>query len=108
MEKQIEKLLEDIAADYKAWQGVGGRQRGEIQFRMYDEFVLSLRVEHGRKYIKIIQGDGVWGFINKCNKKFREGDILKAAGWNAPALNKPRGNVLDGNYEINWTGPKYL
>jgi hypothetical protein len=30
MEKQIEKLLEDIAADYKAWQGVGGRQRDDL------------------------------------------------------------------------------
>jgi hypothetical protein len=33
---------------------------------------------------------------------------LKAAGFNAPALNSPRGNVLTGNYPIQWTGPLYL
>ena len=41
-------------------------------------------------------------------KHFKKGDILKAAGYNAPALNQPRGNVLTGNYNIRWTGPLYL
>ena len=41
-------------------------------------------------------------------KHFKKGDILKAAGYNAPALNQPRGNVLTGNYPIQWTGPLYL
>ena len=50
----------------------------------------------------------VWGFINLKNKKFKEGDLLKASGWRAPALNKSRGNIFDNNYVINWTGPKYL
>ena len=39
---------------------------------------------------------------------FKKGDILKAAGYNAPALNSARGNVLTGNYAIQWTGPLYL
>ena len=59
----------------------------------------------GQKYIKIIiceNGNGrqpqhksVWGFINKSNPNFKEGDILKSAGWTTPALNKPRGNLLE-------------
>ena len=40
--------------------------------------------------------------------KFQKGDVLKAAGFNAPALNSARGNVLTGNYAIQWTGPLYL
>ena len=41
-------------------------------------------------------------------RNFKKGDILKAAGYNKPALNSARGNVLDGNYAIQWTGPLYL
>jgi len=71
----------------------------------------------GKKYIKIISEDtqrSVWGFINVGNDKFKVGDILKAAGWASPALNKARGNVLEG-YEVRGKrnymrmyGPDYL
>ena len=71
----------------------------------------------GRKYIKIICVDEnqrqVWGFISKENfKHFKVGDVLKSAGWNTPALNQPRGNLLEG-YEIpmgtmRLYGPDYL
>jgi hypothetical protein len=52
----------------------------------------------------------VWGFIQKeDDKKFRAGDILKAASWAAPARNKARGNVLDEDFSwVRWTGPEYL
>ena len=36
------------------------------------------------------------------------GDILLPAGWAAPARNHARGNILDGNYEIAWTGACYI
>jgi len=67
------------------------------------------RVSSGKKYIKIVQDTGVFCFIAKEDfKHFKKGDILKAAGYNAPALNSARGNVLTGNYAIQWTGPLYL
>ena len=63
----------------------------------------------GKKYIKIVQDTGVFAFIMKENSgRFKKGDVLKAAGYNKPALNSARGNVLEGNYAIQWTGPLYL
>jgi len=111
MQKEIEKLIEAINADYYDWQNcrMGPENRTEIQARMYDEFVNPLRVEEGRKYIKIIKQGSVWGFIQKeDDAKFRKGDILMAASFAAPARNKARGNILDGGYAIRWTGPLYL
>ena len=83
----------------------------------------------GKKYIKIISNGNqtsVWGFINigeftKVRKMervdgivikevtFKEGDVLMSAGWNTPALNAPRGNLLDGySAQGNMFGPGYL
>jgi hypothetical protein len=49
------------------------------------------------------------GFVvNTDNdKKFKKGDILKAAGYAAPARNFPRGNILEGGYTVRWTGAMY-
>ena len=55
------------------------------------------------------RNDSVFAFIVKEDfKHFKKGDVLKPASWAAPALNQPRGNVLKGNYPIQWTGPLYL
>ena len=77
--------------------------------------LLALRCHTVKKYIKIITGKhggnrSVWGFIVNTDedKKFKKGDLLKAAGWAAPARNSARGNILKGGYVINWTGPLYL
>ena len=79
---------------------------------MKAEFVEDWVVKTGSKYIKISirKGGSAWGFVVNTDddKKFKKGDILKCAGWSAPARNKARGNVLEGNYPINWTGPLYL
>tara|TARA_Y100001938_G_C8059720_1_gene416479 strand:+ start:862 stop:1248 length:387 start_codon:yes stop_codon:yes gene_type:complete len=67
------------------------------------------RVKAGQKYIKIVHDTGVFAFVNiHDNGRFKKGDIFKAAGYNKPALNSARGNVLEGNYYIQWTGPLYM
>ena len=94
---------------------------GELEMRIIEDYNAFMNNEDmrakfkdninympGQKYLKIVTENSVWGFINLKNKNFKEGDLLKAAGWRAPALNKPRGNIFDHNYVINWTGPKYL
>ena len=105
MQQQIEKLIEDIKADYTAF-----CDRED----MVTAFKDSITYNEGKKYVKILKKLGsqtmVWGFIVNVDddKQFRKGDILKPAGFNAPARNKPRGNILDGGYRIRWTGPEYL
>ena len=76
--------------------------------KMRTEFREGIAYMPGSKYLKIVTEKSLWGFINLKNPKFKEGDLLKGAGYNAPALNKSRGNIFDHNYVINWTGPKYL
>lgn len=115
MKNAIETLLETIKNDYREWTFRCAMARGdgeltETSKRMVEDFEDRVRYEEGRKYIKVIQGSSVWGFIVNVDndKKFRKGDILMAAGYNAPARNKPRGNILDGGYDVRWTGPNYL
>ena len=87
----------------------------EVTAKMRLEFATGIEMLYGSKYIKIITGKhggnrSVWGFIvnTDFDKKFKRGDLLKAAGWTTPARTAARGNILDGGYVINWTGPLYL
>lgn len=99
MNQAIEKLLTAIKDDYRD---------GSWKDFMIERFENGLQVQEGRKYIKIITGGSVWGFIVKGeDKKFQAGDILKAAGWATPTRNAARGNIF-GDYTIRWTGPEYL
>ena len=110
MDNAINELFKHIGDDYYRC-----RSRSEyFDPESVGEFIDNLLVEEGRKYLKITKKLGnqtmVWGFIVKeDDKKFRAGDILKAASWSAPARNKARGNILDGDFSwVRWTGPEYL
>ena len=83
----------------------------EVSAKMRAEYAAGFDATFGSKYIKVLEKNGgVRAFIVNTDKdkKFKMGDILKPAGYNAPARNKARGNILDGGYPINWTGPLYL
>ena len=74
-----------------------------------DNWDSKTKVTFGKKYIKIVQDTGVFAFVMKEDSgHLKKGDVLKAAGYNKPALNSARGNVLTGNYYIQWTGPLYM
>jgi len=73
---------------------------------MQEEFAEGWVVKEGQKYIKIVSLDE--GLVPFDVYPFQKGDVLKCAGYNAPARNKARGNVLNGGFNIQWTGPLYL
>jgi|1_EtaG_2_1085319.scaffolds.fasta_scaffold93356_2 hypothetical protein len=109
----LSKMKAAMIEDYESWNHVAAdAPHDEIRARMNKEYAAGFEVKHGSKYIKLLtkNGDCVTAFIVgvDTDKKFRKGDILMPAGWVAPARNGARGNVLDGGYPINWTGPLYL
>lgn len=98
------KVIEKMALDYRVFSD-----------RCLDgnlDYMENFDIEEGRSYIKIIRerrggsGRSVAGFIvKKDTAKFKRGDMLKAAGWKAPATNFARGNVLtDLPERVRWTG----
>ena len=104
----IEVLVEAIKTDYREYTLRGKDEYSDINKQMIEEFENGFEITEGKKYIKVLSNRSAWGFVVKNDDgKFKRGDILKAAGWNAPAKNAARGNVFDG-YGIAWTGPHYL
>ena len=118
MRNEIEKVLEAMREDYKRWSYWSSNYNSnphsdkKIMNEMIENYCNGLEVTEGSRYWKIISNDrgggrSVKGFIAKAgDKKFREGDMLKPAGWAAPARNFARGNVLDGTgvTNVRWTG----
>ena len=104
----ISNMMAGAKEDYFRWSS-GGDGISSYAQEQLDAWDNSITIKEGKKYIKVIRDNGVFAFICKTDfKHFKKGDVLKAAGYNAPALNQPRGNVLTGNYAIRWTGPLYL
>ena len=109
LEEGIKNLIAGAKQDYVRYSTLGGKELTGWSKEQVDNWDNKTKVTQGKKYIKVVHDTGVFCFIAKEDfKHFKKGDILKAAGWNAPALNSPRGNVLKGNYPIQWTGPLYL
>jgi len=88
----------------------------ETNFKNLTPDVISCDTSASKKYARIVKSDApvnggqpssrsVWGFVDLSN-----GDILKAAGWKAPAKHA-RGNIFDADFSVkNWSayGPRYL
>ena len=97
----MDNLLDKIQEDY-------------AKLNMKHRTKLDLSLRPGRKFIKVVHNNSVWGFVAKIDGThkglpMKQGDILKAAGWRAPAKHS-RGSIFDKEMHksFSWTGPNYL
>ena len=115
-DKAIDKLVVGIGDDYVKWSSplkTDDKGMVDIKTRMAGEFKDGIKLRNGQKYIKVITGTSVWGFIAKSDGvhkgiPYRRGDVFKAAGWRVPAKHV-RGSIFDDSTSwFSWTGPRYL
>ena len=112
IEFAISDLMNAMKKDYFDWTtgcaaAAGRCILSDINKKMIAEYNDKISSKKGSKYYKIFEkSGGVKCFVvaTDKDKKFKKGDILKPAGWAAPARNFARGNILDGGYTIRWTG----
>ena len=105
----ITNMMLGAKNDYIKMSTSGGKELTGYSKEQVDNWDNKTKVSMGKKYIKIVQDTGVFAFVMKEDSgHLKKGDVLKAAGYNKPALNSARGNVLNGNYHIQWTGPLYM
>jgi len=110
----IKNLIKAANADYcDRTSYEGSKEKSEVRIRMEEAFVKGWTIEVGRVYTSIYKTLGnqksIWGgVVNDKHKKFKKGDILMANGYKSFAQNAPRGNVLEGNFPVVWTGANYL
>tara|TARA_X000001388_G_scaffold45504_1_gene32348 strand:+ start:238 stop:681 length:444 start_codon:yes stop_codon:yes gene_type:complete len=114
MSDALKEYKKKIGNNYENWT-LGSRallSDDNITKRIKENSVVEFKngIGHvcGSKYIKVTRSDNqtsVHSFIVNIHndKKFKYGDILKAASWNAPARNFARGNVFE-EYKVQWTG----
>ena len=112
MSDKMDDLLDHMRENYVKWSRSGPDGSTDIKTEMEEEYADGLVYEYGSKYIKVISGkrnqSSVCLFVVNTDrdKKFRFGDILKPAGWAAPARNFARGNIFEENGfdRVQWTG----
>ena len=112
MTDKMDDLLDHMRENYVKWSRSGPDGSTDIKTEMEEEYADGLVYEYGSKYIKVISGkrnqNSVCLFVVNTDrdKKFRFGDILKPAGWAAPARNFARGNIFEENGfdRVQWTG----
>ena len=105
----ITNMMLGAKDDYIRMSTSGGKELTGYSKEQVDNWDNKTKGSEGKKYIKIVQDTGVFACVMKEDSgHLKKGDILKAAGYNKPTLNSARGNVLEGGYAIQWTGPLYL
>lgn len=95
-------LFSALIEDFTKFQKGSKAELSDYDKHTIKEFAEGLDAPNqDAKYIRIVCGNGtpncrVWGFVVNTHDdpKFKYGDILKAAGWKAPAKNFARGSIF--------------
>ena len=105
-DEAMDSLLDNIQKDYDKWNS------GARHIQRHKKMDLTLKP--GRKFVKVVNGTSVWGFVAKVDGVHKglpmlKGDILKPAGWSQPAKHS-RGSIFDSEMHksFSWTGHNYL
>tara|TARA_R100000697_G_scaffold98424_1_gene110422 strand:- start:840 stop:1256 length:417 start_codon:yes stop_codon:yes gene_type:complete len=103
-DEAMDNLLVKIQENYDEW----------YSRTDYESKKMNLSLKPGRKFIKVVHDNSVWGFVAKVDGVHKgvpmlKGDILKAATWSQPAKHS-RGSIFDSEMHksFSWTGPNYL
>ena len=114
----IKNLIKAANADYcDSTSYDGSKTKTDVRLEMEEKFKNGWTIKDGKKYIGIYKTLGnqssIWGGVVKedsANGLLKKGDILKAAGYGTYTMVGAgrRGNVLEGNYSVSWTGANYL
>ena len=101
-DKAMDNLLVKIQENYTNWGNYSKDKK------------LDLSLKPGRKFIKVVEGTRVWGFVSLVDGEhkgapIKRGDIMKAESWRAAAKHS-RGSIFDSEMHksFSWTGPNYL
>ena len=114
----IKNLIKAANADYcNSPSYDGSKTKSDLRLEMEEKFKNGWKIKNGKKYIGIYNTIGtqqsIWGGVVKedsADGLLKKGDILKAAGYGAYTMvgAGKRGNVLEGNFSVSWTGANYL
>ena len=114
----IKNLIKAANADYCDSPSYdGSKTKSDLRLEMEEKFKNGWKIKNGKKYIGIYNTIGtqqsIWGGVVKedsADGLLKKGDILKAAGYGAYTMGGAgkRGNVLEGNFSVSWTGANYL
>ena len=98
----MDNLLVKIQENYNEW------WQGSYPKKM------NLSLKKGRKFIKVVHDNSVWGVVSLVDgihlgAPIKKGDIMKAESWRAAAKHS-RGSIFDSEMHESFslTGPNYL
>ena len=114
----VKNLIKAANADYcDSTSYDGSKTKTDLRLEMEEKFKNGWTIKNGQKYIGIYKTLGnqssIWGGVVKKDSacgRLKKGDILKPAGYGAYTMVGAgrRGNVLEGNFSVSWTGANYL